>query len=167
MIAALIASAVGAIAFAFLIRAPAREAPFGGIAAAFAGGSYWLAGHLGAGTTASVFVAALAVSAASEILARIRRVPASVFLTPGLIPLVPGLLAYGTMYDFVRGRTLAGIEMAVKTLLWAGALGLGIVLVVTVARMTARAPGKEFPVPAANSARPEEEGGRPPRGRHR
>lgn len=168
MIPALLSGAIGAFAFALLIRAPMREAPFGGIAGAVAAGAFWLARYHGASPTASVFVAAIAVSAASEIFARVRRAPASVFLTPGLIPLVPGLLAYHTMYALVRGQNLLGAEQGVQTLLWAGAVGVGIALVVTLVRMTGREPGKEFAPSAANSRVPEEEeGGRPPRGQSR
>lgn len=168
MIPALLAGAIGAFAFALLIHAPMREAPFGGIAGAVAAGVFWLAGYYGASPTAAVFIAAIAVALASEIFARTRRAPASVFLTPGLIPLVPGLLAYHTMYALVSGQNLTGAEQGMQTLLWAGAVGVGIALVVTLVRMTVRGPSKEFTPPTANTRVPEEEeGGRPPRGQSR
>lgn len=167
MIAAILGSALGAFAFAFLIRAPYRETPFGALAGALSGGAYWLSLQLGAGSILAVFIAALTLACGSELLARLRRMPATVFLTPGLIPLVPGLLAYHAMYDFVRGSVLAGTELAIETLLWAGAIGVGIALVVTVMRTAAPPPGKEFEPQPENICVPQREGGRPPKGQRR
>lgn len=129
------ASGIGALAFAVLIRVPPRELVYSGLAGLVAGGVFAGAGALGLGEVSCVFFGALATAALSEGLARLRRAPATVYLMPGLIPLVPGLLAYHTMYDMVRGQFVAGAATGLETLFWAGAIGVGIALVITLLRM--------------------------------
>jgi len=136
MLAAL-AGALGAVAFAVLIRVPRRQLLFAALAGLVSAGIYALCGQLRFGEIAQVFLASVAVAALSELLARLRRTPAIVFLMPGLIPLVPGLLAYDAMYDLVRGNFVHGAGVAAETLFWAAAIGVGIALVLTLSQMFA------------------------------
>lgn len=137
MIHAALAGALGALAFAVLIRVPRGELALSALAGLVAASVFTLAGLLGEGEVSQVFFAAVATSALSEAFARWRRVPATVFVMPGLIPLVPGLLAYHTMYDLVRGQFAMGAATGVETLFWAAAIGVGSALVLTLVRMVA------------------------------
>jgi uncharacterized membrane protein YjjB (DUF3815 family) len=130
-----IAGALGAISFAVLIRVPRGELLLSGLTGLASGGVFALTGLGHLGQVTQVFLAAVATAALSEALARWRRVPATVYVMPGLIPLVPGLLAYHTMYDLVQGQFVLGAAAAVETLFWAGAIGIGIALVLTLLRM--------------------------------
>ncbi len=143
MIASAVAGALGALAFAILIRVPRRELWLSALAGLVAGGVFTLVGILGGTELAQVFVAAIATTAVSEALARWRRAPATVYAMPGLIPLVPGLLAYHTMYDLVQGHFLQGATTAVMTFSWAAAIGVGGALVLTLVRIVApSSPGR-------------------------
>ena len=75
------------------------------------------------------FAATLAVSFYAEIMARIYRVPATIYLIVGLIPLVPGAGIYYTMEYAVSGDMDLFMETGMRTLGTAGALALGILLV--------------------------------------
>jgi len=78
------------------------------------------------------FVGSLVVALCSELLARRLRRPATIFLIPGFIPLVPGLEGYLTMLAMVRGNYLEGIEMAMRTVFMGGAIAMGIFVISTI-----------------------------------
>lgn len=53
----------------------------------------------------SMLIASIAVTVFSEIVARIRHVPASVIYIPSIIPLIPGSNLYYVMRGFISGDT--------------------------------------------------------------
>jgi len=134
MIVAAVAGAMSAFAFAVLIRVPRRDLLLGALCGLVSGLVYSLAGSFGPHAILQVLVAAVAAGALSEILARLRRTPATVYLMPGLIPLVPGLLAYHAMYALLQGDYVTGAAVALETIYWAAAIGVGVALVLTLAR---------------------------------
>lgn len=74
------------------------------------------------------FFGTLFISVFAEVLARVRKIPALIYITPGVIPLVPGVGLYRTMRLFVDGDTYAGIEKCVETLACAGIMAVAIAL---------------------------------------
>lgn len=107
--------------------------------AAFGGLISWLIYSVGAAFLPSVlpayFFATCGMTLYCEICARVLRSPATVFLAPGLIPLVPGSGIYRSMLYFLRGRSVLAGETVVRTIGIAGALAMGIVLVSTIMRL--------------------------------
>ena len=89
---------------------------------------YLLCGWLQNDITQS-FAAILAVAAYSEILARLQKSPATVYLIVGLIPLVPGGGIYYTMEYCINGDMMNFMNTGIHTLGIAGALAIGILLV--------------------------------------
>lgn len=84
---------------------------------------------------AASFCAALAGAIASECLARLQHIPASVYSFAGIVTLVPGTSAYATMRAFVLGDYAAGISRGTETMLIAGAVAAGLVLAVALMRL--------------------------------
>ena len=72
------------------------------------------------------FSAAFAVAALSEFCAVAVKCPATVFLIPGLIPLVPGGGMFQTMRAFVQGDPDTAAGIGFTTLAAAGAIVLGL-----------------------------------------
>lgn len=107
--------------------------------AAVGGAIGWLVYSLGAALLPSVipayFCATCAMTLYSEVCARVLRSPASIFLAPALIPLVPGGGIYETMLYCIRGRSVMAVEAAVRTIGIAGALAMGVVMISTVMRL--------------------------------
>lgn len=122
-------------AVGILYRIPRTLLLYGALNATLA----WLVMVLfvGAGTNsvAANFFGGVALGAAAETLARRLRKPATIFVIPGFFPLVPGREAYTTMRYLVEGRYGPATEMAVQTLLTAGAIAFGIFVSVTVYRL--------------------------------
>ena len=81
------------------------------------------------------FFAALAISAWSEIMARLRRCPVTSYLLVALFPLVPGGGIYYTMEHALNGETNQFLESLMHTLGMAGALAVGVLLVASAVRL--------------------------------
>lgn len=100
---------------------------------AIVGGLGWAAYSLAipAGQTAgnqAYFVGALVVAILSEVLALVQKKPATIYLVPGLLPLVPGGGMFETMEATVEGNLQEALLLGFSTLTSAGAIALAIAL---------------------------------------
>ncbi|WAA09046.1 threonine/serine exporter family protein [Fervidibacillus albus] len=73
------------------------------------------------------FIAAFFVALISHVFAKWYKTPVIIFTVGGIIPLVPGGLAYDAMRHFVINDYYTAIQLAAKVLLVAGAIAIGIV----------------------------------------
>lgn len=119
-----------------MYRVPRRQILRCGLVGA--AGSLVFTLSLAVGPVGAYFLAAATVSLLSEIGARIAREPVIVFLTPGVIPLVPGGGAYTTMLSFLQGDYLTGFEQLATTVFAAGAIAGGITVVSSMFRAVYR-----------------------------
>lgn len=78
---------------------------------------------------ASVFSGAVAVAVYSEIMARVRKTPATIFSIPGIFPLVPGVDAYRTIQLLSEQDYTAAMAFGVSTAAKASLIAFGILLV--------------------------------------
>lgn len=74
----------------------------------------------------STIIASFFIAFVSQIFARKLKTPVIIFTLPGLIPLVPGGMAYNMMRAFFEGNSDLGFQFATNTFLTAGALALGL-----------------------------------------
>ena len=82
----------------------------------------------------STFFATMLVVLLSRIFAVWRKCPITVFLIPGIIPLVPGTYVYYTAYYFVMNELSLALVKGIDALKLAFAIVLGIVFIVTIPR---------------------------------
>lgn len=129
---------MGAITFAYIYRVPRDQLIYAGLVGAI-GWTIALATRELWGELGSVFLAATSVALCSEVLARRRRQPVLVFLTPGVIPLVPGAKAYLTMLSFLQQDYTEAVVLLVSTLLLAGAVAAGIIIASSIFRIYSQA----------------------------
>ncbi|HET7657590.1 MAG TPA: threonine/serine exporter family protein [Bacillales bacterium] len=73
-------------------------------------------------------VSSFVVAGISQVFARFYKMPVIVFSVAGIIPLVPGGLAYSTMRDFVANDYNTAIGLAAEVFLLSGAIAFGLVL---------------------------------------
>lgn len=90
------------------------------------GPSISLTTYLSVQSVLATSMASFFIAFASQIFARRLKSPVIVFTLPGLIPLVPGGMAYNMMRAFVEGEMILGFQFATNTFLTAGALALGL-----------------------------------------
>lgn len=74
-------------------------------------------------------LASMAIMLYSEIFARIRKAPATVFLAPALIPIVPGGSLYNSMLQALAGSPEEALNFFYTAFLETAAIALGIVLI--------------------------------------
>jgi uncharacterized membrane protein YjjB (DUF3815 family) len=123
------------LAIGVLYRIPRTVLPYASGNGVFA----WLVvtglSALGAQLVIATFFGSLAAALSSELLARRLKKPATIFLLPGFIPLVPGREAYATMANIVNGHYTQGVAIGVQTVLIGGAIAFGIFASTTVYRL--------------------------------
>ena len=128
-------------ALGYVFQVPRRYLVSSGLSAAIGWAVYLLAGQAGWNQVRVNYAATVCVALTSQILARKMHVPATVFLIPGIIPLVPGggmyLIVWSMLYD--ASATSAYFN---ETLQMAGAIALGIFTVDTVFRVAFRRKGR-------------------------
>ena len=98
---------------------------------------YLLAEPLGS-ETARFFTATIVVSVLSEVLARVLKAPATIFLIIGIIPLVPGGGLYYTMDYLINGDYPMFSQVGLQTASTAAAIAVGASLVTSIVRMLPR-----------------------------
>lgn len=83
----------------------------------------------------SALLASCALTLYSEVMARIFKSPATVFLVGGLIPILPGSVMYRCMYEFLEGNLQESSQLGYQAMLQAGAIAVGIVVVSSLVRL--------------------------------
>ncbi|MFY9284982.1 MAG: threonine/serine exporter family protein [Tissierellaceae bacterium] len=116
------------IGFAVYFYAPLNSI----IATGFAGGLSWLVYYLVLNASnnkiVGTFLAAFLVGVFGEILAIKLKKPATVFITPGIVSLVPGAGMYYTMLYLVQNDYSQAAIKGTETLFLAAAIAVGIIV---------------------------------------
>jgi uncharacterized membrane protein YjjP (DUF1212 family) len=123
---ALLASYLAAGGFAILFDVPRRYLLLAALAGTVAYGTRQLVLAQGLPPEGAALVAGLAIGICAEGLARIFDAPTSLFSIPGYIPLVPGVLAFRTILNFVNEDYTAGTADFVRAALITIGLAAGL-----------------------------------------
>ena len=126
---------VASLSFAFLFNIHGLGSVVCGIGGALGWLVYLLAGPYFHSPIVQSFFAALAISAYSEVMSRVRKCPVTGYLLVAFFPLVPGGGIYYTMKYCMAGDTEMFYSKGMETLGVAGALALGVLIVSSVVRL--------------------------------
>lgn len=129
---------VGCSGFCILFNVHGR-----GMVLCIAGGAaawmvYLLCGALGCDVYAANLFAAVFAALYAEVMARVRKCPATPYLVIATLPMLPGAGLYYTMSLGLEGEMMAAVAKGLETVGIAGSLAVGILLVSTVFRLIAR-----------------------------
>ncbi len=119
--------------YSVMMQAPKKAIP----AAALLGGAvYTVYAVLAAAGSPYLgyFLSTLLAALASEVLARVLKMPTSVFLFPGIIILVPGMGLYETMLHVVLGNSTMALQLGSTVLICAGLMALSMAVTGVIAR---------------------------------
>ena len=125
----LIASFILVSAFGVIFQAPKRSLWLVGLTGSISWSGFLVADYFIDSIVISSFIASIVVSLCGELFARIMKLPITVFVIAGIIPLVPGVPAYNTMLFIIQGDYLQGLELGINTLMIAGAIAFAIAIV--------------------------------------
>lgn len=78
-------------------------------------------------TVPATVVASFFVALLGHIFAKMYKTPVIIFTVSGIIPLVPGGMAYDAMRNFVENDYNTAINLAAKAFLISGSIAIGIV----------------------------------------
>ena len=113
--------------FAVIFNAPIKVIPWCGIVGSLGWTIYNLLSQAGVYGVHATFIGAFVVSIVAHIYARRLRMPMIVFSVSGIIPLVPGGIAYNAMRNIVEVDYLTGMEFGMRAFLISGAIAMGLV----------------------------------------
>ena len=130
-----IAGCIGALGFCLLFNIHGHGIPLCLIGAFFSWLVYCICAHYGTSEYLCYFFAAAFSSLYAEIMARIRKYPATSYLMASLVPLIPGSGVYYTVNAVANGDVSLFWEKGVSTVAIAGAMALAILLISTLFRM--------------------------------
>ncbi|WP_310605425.1 threonine/serine exporter family protein [Anaerosporobacter sp.] len=81
------------------------------------------------------FAATMVVSLISHIFARVLKAPGTIFLIPGIMPMVPGANMYRTAYYSIEGNATLSSYYLSQTVQIAGAIALAIFIMDSIFRI--------------------------------
>ena len=129
IIVQLISSTVGCVGFAILFKIRGRQVVYSGIGAFFTWAMYMLVYDYDPDNFIATLVASIFVAAYAEIMARVNKAPATIFLTASVFPLIPGANLYYMMYGIVLEDTKMAVDNAIALLLTCLGIALGFIVV--------------------------------------
>jgi uncharacterized membrane protein YjjB (DUF3815 family) len=123
---------LGTLGFTLIFNVPLRHIPV----ASFVGGAGWvvfqIADAMGCGVAIACFFGACTVGLTSDIASKVCKEAATIFVIPGVLPLVPGAGTYYTMLAVIEGNLDQAAAKGIETLAMAGAIALGLLVMGTV-----------------------------------
>ncbi len=128
MMLSTIGAFIATIGFSIFFHVPKKELFFCGGIGASGWFAYLLCMDLGFSPIVAHFVAALIISQGSGMLAKARKIPVTIFLIPGIIPVVPGAATYQTMHALLIGDYMEALNYASYTFQIAAVIAGAIVL---------------------------------------
>jgi len=123
------------VGFAILFNIPKQNIVPSGIAGALGWVVYTSAQTVLDSIVFSAFLGAFVVGIVGEIFARIYKEPGTIFVVPGIIPLVPGYGLYYAMLKSVENDYDAAIQAGLETFLVAIAIASAIIASTSIGRM--------------------------------
>ena len=131
----LLTALTGSLGFSYLFHIRGKKLIFGAIGGFLTWGFYLLVRPTLDSLLIANILAGCFSAAYSELMARLLKAPATVFVTPSVIPLVPGGPLYYAMYSAMTGDTAGLSKYGFET--WNVALGvaIGIAVVTSVCNL--------------------------------
>jgi uncharacterized membrane protein YjjB (DUF3815 family) len=128
ILAQLFTSFIATGAFGILFNAPKQTL----IKCGFIGMGGWIIYYLlennNHNAVMATVTAAFFVGVISHVLAKVYKTPVIIYSVAGIIPLVPGGLAYDAMRNFVENNYNEALNLAAQAFMLSGAIAFGLVL---------------------------------------
>lgn len=127
---------IATMAFAVLFQAPKKIVLIDGVIGAIGWVVFiYLRHDLGYTSFVSNFCATISLALASELSSRIFKQPVTVFVIPGIVPLVPGLGIYQGMFAIINNEYNNGTSILLTAMTDSVAIAIGVMLVSSLFRV--------------------------------
>ena len=134
----LVTAFVGSWGFAMLFHVRRERLLLASLGGLLAWGAYLLMGFVSDQDVVRYFFASVALTVYAEVMARVVKCPATLFLVTASIPLVPGGSLYRTMQFFMQNDLDAFSRQALTTMLLAVAIAVGMLFPTSVFQLLQR-----------------------------
>ena len=134
MVVQIIAALVGSVGFAIFFKMKGKQIALAGIGGAVTWMVYLFVQSFVTGYFVPYFAAAVFVAVYAEIMARINRAPATIFLTAAAVPLIPGGSLNYTMAGLVNKDEVLFTQSGEAAIVIALAIAMGFVVVAVITR---------------------------------
>lgn len=138
MVIQLVTSFIASLSFSILFNTPKRFLVACGLSGMIGWIVYISIQNRHVDSVPAALIASFCVAIVSQLFARFHRAPIIIFSASGIIPLVPGGLAYSAMLNFVHNHYDLAIQYAAKVFLISGAIAMGLLFSEVVYRATRR-----------------------------
>ena len=125
----LITAWIGAVSFCFVFNLRRQLIPIASLGSVLCWGIYLIGANYYKGELVPCLLAASAAALYAEILARIKKAPATLFLVTGVLPVIPGSKLYYTMSSVVHKDWYLTKKYGMQTIEAAVAIAVGISLI--------------------------------------
>ena len=123
----LITSFIAAAAFGIIFNAPKQSLFKCGIVGMLGWIIYILMILNESDVVLATLLASFVVAVISQVFAKMYKTPVIIFSVAGIIPLVPGGMAYDAMRNFVQKDYNAAINLAAKAFMISGSIAIGLI----------------------------------------
>lgn len=136
--AQLVTSFIASAAFGLIFNVPKNALLQCGAVGMLGWLIYVMATELGMDAIPATLIAAFIVSVVSQLFSKLYKMPMIVFSVSGIIPLVPGGIAYDAMRNVVENQYDAAVELSAKAFMISGAIAIGLVFSEVIGQMIKR-----------------------------
>ncbi|PAV31321.1 hypothetical protein CIL05_01320 [Virgibacillus profundi] len=138
----LITSFIASAGFGILFNAPRQALIQCGLVGMSGWMLYYWVVFTGMDVVPATIFAAMLVAVLSQICAKFYKKPIIIFNVSGIIPLVPGGMAFNAMRHFVENDYLTAVELSAKVMLLAGGIAIGLMFSEVVNQVVRKFPAK-------------------------
>lgn len=136
-------SLLSTIGFAILFSIPRDSILKSGLVGALGWIGFYITSTYLKSNIAGTFFAAITVGVLGELLARHYKKPATVYIIPGIVPLVPGAGMYYTMLALVDNDFFLAANKGTETFFIASAISIGVIISTSLSRSIKRVKYKD------------------------
>lgn len=129
MIISIFSAFIATIGFAVIFHTKQKHLIPCGLVGAIGWAIYLLVEQVTLDDVLATFISSLVVTLVSYLLSKSRKTPITVFLISGIIPLVPGVGLYRTMYALLQSDYSSAVDWAALTFQLAGVIAGAIVII--------------------------------------
>lgn len=127
-LAQLVTSFIGSAGFGIIFNAPRESIVKCGLVGMIGWICYYILTQNGIDSIPATAIASALIALISQFFAKLYKTPMTIFIVGGIIPLVPGGMAYNAMRSFVENDYNSAINYAAKSFLISGSIAIGLIL---------------------------------------
>ncbi len=127
-LAQLVTSFIGSACFGIIFHAPRESILKCGFVGMIGWICYYGLTENGLDSIPATAIASALIALISQFFAKVYKAPMTIFIVGGIIPLVPGGMAYNAMRHFVENDYNSAINYTVKSFLISGSIAMGLIL---------------------------------------